>query len=88
MMREARNYGVGFLFADQVPQREHTTVRSNLGTKLLFRLEDPAALESFKAGMGLNQQQQNLILNLPDRHLVMRRPDTPFPFQVKVQRLF
>jgi hypothetical protein len=88
MMREARNYGVGFLFADQVPQREHTTVRSNLGTKLLFRLEDPAALESFKAGMGLRQQQQNLILNLPDRHLVMRRPDIPFPFQVKVQRLF
>ena len=88
MMREARNYGIGFLFADQVPQREHTTVRANIGTRLLFRLEDPASLDSFRTGMGLTPEQQNLILNLPDRHLVMRRPDIPFPFLVKVPELF
>lgn len=39
MVREARNYLIGLVFADQTPQFEHTVIRSNIGTRLVFRLD-------------------------------------------------
>lgn len=37
MIREARNYRIGFVFADQVPQAQHEVVRANIGTTGLLR---------------------------------------------------
>ena len=88
MIGEARNYGIGFCFADQAPQLQQPEVRSNIGTKLLLRLEDPACLEGFRIGMGLKDEHRNFILNMPDRIGVLRRPDVPFPFVVRVPNLF
>ncbi len=88
MICEARNYGIGFCFADQVPQLEAPAIRSNIGTKLLLRLEDPASLEGFRVGMSLGEQQRNFILNMPDRMMLVRRPDVNHPFLVRVPNLF
>lgn len=88
MMREARNYGIGFIFADQVPHLEHTVVRSNIGTKCLFRLEDDVALETFHTALGLNEAPRRSIMNLPDRLAVLKRPDIPFPFLIRIPILF
>ena len=88
MIREARNYGIGFIFADQVPHLEHTVVRSNIGTKCLFRLEDDVALETFNTALGLNETQRRTIMNLPDRLAVLKRPDIPFPFLIRIPILY
>lgn len=88
MVREARNYGIGFVFADQVPHFEHTVIRSNIGTKGIFRLEDEAAVQVFKTSLGLGDPQKNAIMNLPGRSMVLRRPDIPFAFLVKVPQLY
>ena len=88
MIREARNYGIGFCFANQAPQLQDHIVKANIGTKLLLRLEDPSSLETFRLGMGLKEEHRNFILNLPDRMALLRRPDIPFPFLIRVPDLF
>jgi hypothetical protein len=87
MIREARNYGIGLVFADQAPQLQHPSVRSTLGTKGLLRLEDPASLEGFRVGMDLAEEQRNFILNMPNRCMLLRRPDIGFPFLVQIPKL-
>ena len=86
-VREARNYGIGLLFADQAPQLENPVIRSNIGTKGLLRLEDPASLEGLRVGMNLKEEHRNFILNMPDRCMLLRRPDIPYPFLVKIPNL-
>ena len=81
-------YGIGYAFADQVPHFQHPIVKSNIGTRCLFRLEDPAALDGLRLSLVLGQEQGNVIMNLPDRHMVVRRPDIPFPFLARIPDLF
>jgi hypothetical protein len=87
-LREARNLGIGMLFADQAPHLESPLAKSAIGAKGLFRLEDPASLEGFRVGMDLSLEQRSAVLNLPDRVMLLRRPDIPHPFLVKVPVLF
>ncbi len=87
MIAEARNFGIGFCFADQVPQAEHETVRSNIGTRIVFRLEDQAAVDVFRTSLRLTEAQKSAVMNLPDRHALVRRPDVPFPFLVRIPDL-
>ena len=87
MLREARNYGIGFAFADQTPQVEHPVVQANLGTHIVFRLETEASVEVFRRALALTEEQRWQILNLPDRHVVVRRPDIPRPFLVRLPNL-
>jgi hypothetical protein len=79
---------MGFVFADQVPQAQHEVVRSNIGTKGLFRLGDEAAVNAFKALMQLNERQRAAILTMPDRFLLLSRPDIPFPFVTRVPDVY
>ena len=85
---EARNYGIGLVLADQTPHLEHPAIKSNIGTRCIFRLEDQTGVEMFKVSLGLNEKQRHSIMNLPDRHMILRRPDIPFPFLVRVPSLF
>jgi hypothetical protein len=87
MITQARNFGIGFCFADQAPQVEDPTVRSVLGTKLILRLEDAACLQVFRKALDLNDDQCNFILNMPDRHMVVRRHDIRYPFLAKIPEL-
>ena len=87
MIAEARNFGIGFCFADQVPHAEHETVRSNIGTRIVFRLEDQAAVDVFRTSLRLTEAQKSAVMNLPDRHALVRRPDVPFPFLVRIPNL-
>lgn len=83
-LREARNYGIGFILADQLPHAQHDTVQSNIGTKVIFRLAGDAAVDTFRTVLHLNEAQRRVILNLPDRYVVVSRPGVPFPFLARV----
>jgi DNA helicase HerA-like ATPase len=84
---QARNFGIGFVFATQTPQVIDPIVRSNIGTKILFRLEDFESVAPFRAAFNLNQEQVNFVLNMPNRTMLVRRPDIPYPFLVRVPDL-
>ncbi len=88
MIREARNYGIGLVFADQVPQAEHDIVRANIGTKCIFRLGDDSSVDVFRNTMKLDERQRNAILNLPKRSVVVSLPGVPYPFLARVPDVY
>ncbi len=88
-------------FSLRVAQASLPVIRSGLGAGLgrsarilagspkgFFRMEDEAAVEVFRTALRLDDRQKNAILNLPDQHLLLRRPDIPYPFLVRVPQLY
>ena len=75
------------IIADQSPQLQHEVIRSNIGTKIIFRLGGSAA-DSFKTELGLSEQHRTEIMNLPDHVAVLKRPDIPFPFLARVPNFY
>ncbi len=87
MFRMARKRGIGFIVGDQIPTFEHPIVRGNIGLKIIFRLGDYAAVQMYAHALGLTPEQQNLLMNLPDRVAVVHHPRIPKPFLVEIPTL-
>ena len=87
MFKEARNFGTGFIFCTQTPHLVSSTISANIGTHVILRLENSASVTHFKLALGLNDDQCGFIMNMPPRVALVRRPDIPFPFLVRVPNL-
>jgi hypothetical protein len=89
MLTQARNYGIGFVFADQVPNmQQDPVVRGSLGTKILLRLEDAASVEMFRTALALQQEHKSAIMTLSDQQAIVRLPHIAHPFLAKIPNLY
>lgn len=88
MLREARNHGIGFCFATQEAESIHHVIDATIGTYLILRLEREKSVDRFRRALALTDEQRHAILNLPPRHVVVRRNDLAKPFLVRIPNLF
>jgi hypothetical protein len=87
LVSECRNFGIALVMANQAPQVEDTVVTSNIGAKIFFGLENPAALNNFQQVLDLTKDQRREMLTLPPQEMVIYHPRVLEPFRARVPRL-
>ena len=87
MVREIRNFGMGFCFLTQSPHTASTDVLSNISSLILFRLGDEPSVDTFRMQLNLAPTQRTALMNLPLRRALVKRPDIHQPFIVSIPNL-
>ena len=85
-VRECRNFGLGLVLLSQSVHAADTAILSNIQTRCLFSLSDERGVDAVKIQLGLTMQQRNVLMNLPRRVMLVKRPDLD-PFLVRVPNL-
>ena len=85
-VRECRNFGLGLVLLSQSVHAADTAILSNIQTRCLFSLTDERGVDAVKIQLGLTMQQRNVLMNLPRRVMLVKRPDLD-PFLVRVPNL-
>ncbi len=86
ILSEIRSYGQGMMIVDQVPTRLIEDAVKNTNYKITHRLASPDDIEVMARGMGLNEEQQEMVASLEIGHAIVRGDQDDGPSWVKMKR--
>jgi DNA helicase HerA-like ATPase len=89
-VQTSRKRGIGILLATQTPHLLPRAIMSNVNTSIVLRPTDGNFLRCVSQALDLDRDQEECLMELPDRHprrAIVRCPGCPQPFMVELPEL-
>jgi hypothetical protein len=87
ILRTGRKHGLAVVIAEQTPSEMPPAVLGNLAARIVFRLTNEQCVRAICATMGLEEAQEDALVELPRRRAIVQTADNPEPFLIQVAEI-
>jgi hypothetical protein len=87
ILRTGRKHGIAVVIVEQTPSEMPPAVLGNVATRVVFRLTNEQCVRAVSATMGLEEAQEDALVELPKRRAIVQTADNPKPFMIQVAEI-